>query len=83
MQRALQAMLGNTPLIKNLNNPAYTKVLRDGKANLEELFAEVAFSRPIAKFDGLEANSDRILPGFRALMNLPALPDQIIRSLEA
>ena len=83
MQRAMQAMLADTPLVKNLNNPAYTKVLLDGKVNLEELFAEVAVSRPIAKFDGLEVNSDRILPGFRALMNLPALPGQIIRSLGA
>lgn len=83
MQRAMQAMLADTPLVKNLNNSAYTKVLLDGKVNLEELFAEVAVSRPIAKFDGLEVNSDRILPGFRALMNLPALPGQIIRSLGA
>lgn len=39
--RALQAMLADTPLVKNLDNPDYMKILLDGKENLEELFAEL------------------------------------------
>jgi hypothetical protein len=31
--------------------------------------------------EGLLADTDRILPGFRALMKLPTLPDQVVRSL--
>ena len=78
MHRALQAMLADTPLIKNLDNPDYMKLLLDGKENLEELFAELG----VVHHDGTEdlhANTDRILPGFRALINLPTLPDQVIR----
>lgn len=83
MQRTLQAMLADTPLVKNLKNSEYMKVLLDGKATLEELFADVAISRPADSIEGLEVNGDRILPGFRALMNLQTLPDQILRSLAA
>lgn len=80
MGRALQAMLADTPLIKNLDNPEYMKILLDGKANLEELFAELATAHLDAA-EGVQAESDRILPGFRALMKLPTLPDQVLQSL--
>ena len=56
------------------------KILLDGKANLEELFAELGATHP-AGSGGLQAYTDRILPGFRALINLPTLPDQVVRSL--
>ena len=73
-------MLADTPLVRNLDNPNYMKILLDGKANLEELFAELEAAH-LAGDGGLQANTDRILPGFRALMNLPTLPDQVVRSL--
>ena len=80
MSRALQAMLADTPLVKNLDNPAYMKILLDGKENLEQLFSELgAVQLPGA--EQLQADTDRILPGFRTLMNLPTLPDQVLRSL--
>lgn len=80
MERALQAMLADTPLIKNLDNSEYMKILLDGKANLEELFAELGAAHLDAA-EGSQADTDRILPGFRALMKLPTLPDQVLRSL--
>ncbi len=77
MARTLQAMLADTPLIRNLDNPHYMELLLDGKANLEELFAELEPAH-LAAADQLQTNTDRILPGFRPLMNLPALPEQVI-----
>ena len=78
MQRVLQTMLSDTPLIKNLDNPKYMDILLDGKANLEELFAEIG---NISLEDTAEskADTDRILPGFRTLANNPNLPDQVVR----
>jgi hypothetical protein len=73
-------MLAETPLVKNLDNPDYMKILLDGKANLEQLFAELG-AAPLAGVDKLQADTDRTLPGFRALMKLPTLPDQILRTL--
>jgi len=80
MSRVLQAMLADTPLIKNLDNPDYMKILLDGKANLEQLFAGLGTVH-LAGVDALKADIDRILPGFRPLMKLTTLPDQLIQSL--
>jgi hypothetical protein len=80
MCRALQAMLADTPLVRNLDNPVYMKILLDGKANLEELFAQMDAAH-LSGADGSQADIDRVLPGFRALMKLPTLPGQIIHSL--
>ena len=81
MGRTLQAMLADTPLIKNLDNPQYMKILLEGKANLQELFADLGTAH-LDPADALQTDTDRILPGFRALMKLPTLPDQILRSLK-
>jgi len=82
MQRALQTMLAATPLVRNLENPDYMDALLNGKANLEELFADQGAIK-LTEFDGSNNNTDRILPGFRAIIKLPTLPDQVIRSLAA
>lgn len=78
MHRVLQTMLANTPLVRNLDNPAYMKILLDGKANLEELFAELGAMPPASNTES-QADTDRLLPGFRAIINLPTLPEQIVR----
>ncbi len=73
-------MLADTPLVKNLDNSKYMKILLDGKANLEELFAELGAAH-LDVADELQGDTDRILPGFRSLMKLPTLPDQLLRSI--
>ena len=78
MSRVLQTMLADTPLVKNLDNPEYVKILLNGKATLEELFADIA-AMPLPNDDEAQADTERILPGFRALINLPTLPDQVVR----
>jgi hypothetical protein len=34
-------MLPDTPLVKNLQNPEYLKILLDGQASLAALFAQI------------------------------------------
>jgi hypothetical protein len=77
MRRTLQAMLADTPLVKNLDNPAYMEVLLNGKDSLEELFASIRYE------DEKDSNSsngdtDRILPGGRAIIKKQGLPQQIL-----
>ncbi len=71
--RTLQTMLADTPLVKNLDNPRYMEILLNGKANLEELFAEIGLS-PLEKSDLAEPEPNLILPGFRKLLNMKNLP---------
>jgi len=58
-------MLADTPLVGNLDNPGYMKVLLDGRTNLEELFADLG-SEHLSRAQGLRPDADRMLPGFRS-----------------
>ena len=69
-------MLADTPLVKNLANPDYINLLLNGKTDLEQLFASM---NPISLNSELQSGVDRILPGFRKIIKLPALPDYFIR----
>ena len=37
----LRTILAETPLVRNLKNPAYMKILLDGKVSLADVFAEI------------------------------------------
>ena len=76
----LQTMLADTPLVKNLDNDEYMKILLDGKANLEELFADLDMESIIRSID-LPVEIDRLLPGFRKLITQQTLPKQVVHLL--
>lgn len=78
MNRVLHTMLADTPLVKNLENPEYMKMLLNGKGCLEELFAEIDSTRYIEALKA-KMDVDQILPGFRRMIKEPALPDKVIR----
>ncbi|MFO7990226.1 MAG: hypothetical protein R6U16_12145 [Desulfotignum sp.] len=80
MRRVLHAMLADTPLIKNLENPEYMNLLLNGKKNLEELFADLEINghEPISS----TSHPDRVLPGFRKLIKMDDLPGKIQMALE-
>jgi hypothetical protein len=77
MHRVLQTMLAETPLVKNLDNPEYMEILLDGKENLVELFAELEPSGLTSAAAESQTETDRLLPGFRVLINHPTLPKQV------
>lgn len=74
ISRILNSMLADTPLVNNLDNPEYMDMLLDGKANLEELFSKVDRMQ-IEKDEKTVTKNDRILPGFKAIINPPLLPE--------
>ena len=82
MHRALQTMLADTPLVKNLSNPHYMQILLDGRPSLEALFADLDIT---AAADDLEpsAETNRILPGFKALTKMPDLPVRLAKVASA
>ena len=41
LNKTLKAMIADTPLVKNLENQQYLKILLNGKSHLEECFAEI------------------------------------------
>lgn len=77
MRREFRSMLADTPLVRNLENPEYMKILLDGKENLEELFAELG-ENEVKDIEKSQAGNNLILPGFATLAKLKKLPEQII-----
>jgi hypothetical protein len=78
MHRTLKTMLTDTPLVKNLDNPEYMAILLDGKADLEELFAQMGQTLFAPELQS-QADTGRILPGFRKIINLKTLPEHVVR----
>lgn len=80
MRRVLHAMLADTPLIKNLENPEYMNLLLNGKETLEEVFADLEINghEPISS----TSHPDRVLPGFEKLIKIENLPEKIQLALE-
>ena len=73
MNRALQTMLADTPLVRNLDNQRYLNILLGGKATLEELFADLD-AKQLSFKDEQQASAGRILSGFTKLIRQKALP---------
>jgi hypothetical protein len=55
------------------------KMLLNKNTCLEELFAEID-GMAAASIEKSDDNSDRIIPGYRSLINLPDLPERLIDS---
>jgi len=81
MRKTLQAMLADTPLIKNLDNPVYLEILLNGNNSLEELFAKLERNSCIKPLESNQ-NIDNILPEFKPLINIQNLPDRLIQIVE-
>ena len=56
----LRTMLANTPLVKNLQNPEYMKLLLNGKSNLEELFAEIDVNEVRNELENSQGNIEKV-----------------------
>jgi len=56
----LRTMLANTPLVKNLQNPEYMKLLLNGKTSLEELFAELDVNEVRNELANSQGNIEKI-----------------------
>lgn len=76
----LQAMLADTPLVKNLDNDEYMKIILNGKANLEESFADLELDITTGS-TCLHVDIDRLLPGFRKLITQQTLPERVAHLL--
>ena len=74
----MKAMPANTPLVKNLNDPQYMRLLLDGKASLEERFAEIDARLIRKELDKLSVNSDKALPIIKKLIRRTDFPGQLV-----
>jgi hypothetical protein len=80
--RMLRTILAETPLVRNLENPGYMKILLDGKTTLEEVFAEIEIATLREEFRKAQIKPERIPSKIRRLIARPNYPEKLIHMLE-
>ena len=78
LSKNLKAMLSDTPLIKNLENPEYLKIILDGKQRLEERFAEIEVQLVLKELSNLQHESEKVFPKIKKIIKMPELPDTLV-----
>ena len=75
LNKVIKAMLADTPLVKNLSNPEYVKIILNGHNTLEDRFAEIdekLVRQEMKKSEGHQGISARMKKVLRK-PNLPSL----------
>ena len=80
--RMLRTMLAETPLVKNLQNRDYMKILLKNKATLEEVFAGIEIATLREEFRTAQLNPERIPTEIKRLIAMPAYPQKLINMVE-
>ena len=67
-------MLANMPLVKNLQNSEYMKILLNGKSSLEELFAEIDAKEVRNELRNCQGNIEKVPAKLKKLTQRPDYP---------
>ena len=78
----LQNMLAQTPLVRNLQNPEYMKILLDGKATIEDVFAEIEITRLREELKEAQQNPEKIPTKIKSIINEPQYPEKLTNILK-
>ena len=78
----LQNMLAQTPLVRNLQNPEYMKILLDGKTTIEDVFAEIEITRLREELKTAQQNPEKIPAKIKSIINEPQYPEKLVNILK-
>jgi len=76
--RMLRTMFAETPLVKNLQNPDYVRLLLKEKETLEEVFAEIEIATVREEFRRSQLNPEQIPTKIKRLIAQPDYPAKLI-----
>jgi hypothetical protein len=80
--RMLRTILAETPLVRNLENPSYMRILLNGKASLEEVFAEVDIDTFRDAFREAQNVPEKIPSKLKPLIAMPDFPEKLLSMVE-
>jgi len=78
----LQNMLAQTPLVRNLQNLEYMKILLDGKTTIEDVFAEIEITRLRQELQKAQQNPEKIPAKIKSIINEPKYPEKLANILK-
>ena len=80
--RMLRTMLAETPLVRNLENPSYMRILLQGKASLEELFAETKIDVFRKVFREAQVAPEKIPSKLKPIIAMPDFPEKLVNMVK-
>ena len=75
----LQSMIADTPLVRNLENPSYLKILLNGRATLEDRFAQIDIETVRKELLATQESVEKVPSKIRQLIALPTFPETVAR----
>lgn len=81
-RRMLQTILAETPLVKNLENPAYMKILLNGEKELESVFSKIDIDSFREAFRVAQDAPEKIPAKLKPLIAMPDFPEKLEKLLE-
>ncbi|MFQ5439805.1 MAG: hypothetical protein ACE5DK_13360, partial [Paracoccaceae bacterium] len=79
LDKTLTAMLADTPLVRNLDNPDYLHLLLQGQKHLAERFADIDIQLVRQQENESAARWQKYPKRMRALFKVPCLPEKIMK----
>jgi hypothetical protein len=80
--RMLRTILAETPLVRNLENPLYMKILLDAKPTLEAVFAEIDIESLRKAFREAQTDPERIPAQLKPIIAMPKFPEILLNMVE-
>ena len=77
LNRTLKNILADTPLVRNLDNEEYHRIVLNGCSTLAERFAQIDEEKVCAEMKRTQANENRISSTLKAVIRKPDLLSQI------
>ena len=79
ISRSLQSMIADTPLVRNLENPKYLKILLKGQSTLEERFAQIQIDTVRKELHDAQISLEKVPSKIRQLIHAQSFPETIRR----
>jgi len=80
--RMLRTIIADTPLVRNLEKPIYTKILFNGKASLEEVFAEINIDTLREAFRKTQDSPEKIPSKLKPLIAMSDFPEKVVAMIK-
>jgi len=77
-RRMLRTILAETPLVRNLDNPSYMKILLNGKASIEEVFANIEIGTLREEFQKARNSPGQIPTQLKPLIAMRDYPEKFV-----
>lgn len=77
LNKTLKTILADTPLVRNLENEDYLKIILDGCSSLEERFDKIDSELVLWELKKAQKSSERISPEMKKIIRVPNFTQKI------